>query len=170
MVLASTNPSSPANCLSGRIAISVPPPFTQLLIEVTCAEVKAVGARIATSYCANVPFVTEETLPRAYSFNPSVRYHLLIILAERIGRIGQDEYRAALRGWCRKHCAAKQCQQQCMPGESPPFRALVEIGHIASVYVLGNYKTAQFAQGEINRAAASQPAKCALNRFKYDLL
>ena len=69
---ASVNPSSPANCLSGRIAIKFPPAFTQLVRSVTCPEVKGVSPRMTTSYCPSVAGEMEDTSAKANSFKPSV--------------------------------------------------------------------------------------------------
>ena len=49
---ASVSPSRLASFLSGRMAIRLPPPFTQFVNIVTCASVSGHSPRITTSYAA----------------------------------------------------------------------------------------------------------------------
>src|SRR3989442_10429439 len=70
---ASVSPSRLASCLSGRIAIRLPPPFTLVVNIDTWAAVNDVWPRIATSYDASVVAVTFETSTVRNSLTPSLR-------------------------------------------------------------------------------------------------
>src|SRR4051812_2233017 len=66
-------PRKPASCLSGRNAIRLPPPVTQVVNMVTWADVKGVAPRITTSYWLRVVAVTVDRSATANSLIPSAR-------------------------------------------------------------------------------------------------
>src|SRR5213594_2884389 len=71
VAFASVNPRSEYSCLSGRIAIRLPPPVTQLLNTVTCDGDNAISPRITTSYAARFCGVTVAISATPKAFRPS---------------------------------------------------------------------------------------------------
>ncbi len=69
---ASVRPSSPASFLSGRIAIRLPPPCTQVVSVATSASVTAAWARITVSWPASFAAVTGPSATEN-SLRPSAR-------------------------------------------------------------------------------------------------
>ena len=70
---ASVRPRSPASCLSGCIAIRLPPASTQSLNIVVCAAVIVMSPRMATLYGSRRVGVRPEMSRVANSLKPSVR-------------------------------------------------------------------------------------------------
>ena len=73
VLAASVRPSRPASFLSGRIAIRLPPPFTQFVNIVTCGSVNGISPRMTTSYEFSVVAVTRLMSVALNALNPSVR-------------------------------------------------------------------------------------------------
>ena len=89
------SPSRPASCLSGRIAIRLPPPLTQSLSIVTCAAVSGLFAEdhdvVASSTAASRSAdVGDRELVQA--LGPQ---DLGVVAAERVGGVRDDQDRAA---------------------------------------------------------------------------
>ena len=70
---ASVSPSSPASCLSGCIAISLPPPLTQLVRVVTWLALRAVSPSRAMSKLESTVEESSEASSVVNSSRPSLR-------------------------------------------------------------------------------------------------
>ena len=81
-----SDPSRAASCLSGRIAIRLPPAVTQFVNIVTCAAVSGISPRITTSYVDETVAVTVRDVHRREGVQAFGAQDLRVVAAERIRR------------------------------------------------------------------------------------